>query len=179
MVKQIQRHAKVVAVGALSAGMAAGAGAIATAGATTTHSHSNMRPPARAGMPHPGPRGALPPGVRPAVHGQIVVPTKTGFATVTFDRGTIKSVSGQQLVVTEGTPKRTYQTVTLTIPSSAVVRLDGKSASLDSLPIGDHVMVVQGPNKTRVLAHDRGMGPGRPGAQGGPAGSPGQGAPLG
>jgi len=185
MVKQVHKHAKVLAVGVSCAGLAAGAGAIATAGAATTHSGSHARAHARAaavrrlGM-HGQPSGP------PAVHGQLVVPTKTGFATVTFDRGTIKSVSGQQLVVTEGTPKSTYQTVTLTIPADAVVKLDGKSAALDSLPTGDHVMVVQGPNKTCVLAGSSGSngggsqaGPTGQSQQGGRGGRGGQGAPGG
>src|SRR4051812_49116255 len=53
------------------------------------------------------------------VHAELVVPDRQGgFQTVTFDRGTVESVSGDQLTIKEGTPKATYKTITLTIPSS-------------------------------------------------------------
>ena len=38
--------------------------------------------------------------------------TADGFANVTFERGKVDSVSGQQLTITEGTPKASYKTVT-------------------------------------------------------------------
>ena len=53
--------------------------------------------------------GGLRGSTRRAVHGEFVVHTKTGFATVTFDRGIVDSVSGQQLTITEGTRKATLQ----------------------------------------------------------------------
>src|SRR6476620_6254804 len=57
------------------------------------------------------------------VRAELVVPDRQGgFKTVTLDRGTVDSVSGDQLTIKEGTPKATYKTVTLTIPSDAKVR---------------------------------------------------------
>jgi hypothetical protein len=88
------------------------------------------------------------------VHADAVVATARGtrFARVTIDRGTVKSVSGNQLTLDEGTAKATYRTVTLTIPSAAVVRNDGAAASLSSLQPGERVGVRQGPLRTRVAA---------------------------
>src|SRR5438132_429718 len=63
--------------------------------------------------------------LRRAVHADAVVPTKDGkFVTVTLDRGFVQSLQGDQLTLKEGTRKATYKTVTLTIPSNAVVRYD-------------------------------------------------------
>jgi hypothetical protein len=44
--------------------------------------------------------------------------------------------------------------VTLTIPADAKVSDNGKAASLSQLTAGQRVAVVQGPKRTRVLAHD-------------------------
>ena len=59
---------------------------------------------------------------------------------------------GQQLTIREETKAATYKTVTLTIPSSAKVRDNGKSASLSQLTQGQRVGVVQGPKRTPVVA---------------------------
>jgi hypothetical protein len=80
------------------------------------------------------------------------VATKSGFATATLDRGFVSSVSGQQLTIREGTKKRTYKTVTLTIPSGARVRDNGKAATLGQLTDGQRVSVVRGPKRTTVVA---------------------------
>ena len=89
-----------------------------------------------------------------AVQGDAIVHTKKGFVTVTFERGFVQSVSGQQLTMTEATKKATYKTVTLNIPANARVRDNGRKASLSDLKQGQHVLVVQGPNRTVVIARN-------------------------
>ena len=143
----VRKHFKLLTIGVACVAAGAGAGAIATAGAagtstatTTSNSHA-----ARAA------RGAL---VRRAVQGDAVVATRSGFATVTFNRGFVQSVSGQQLTIREGTKQHTYKTVALTIPASAKVRDNGQSASLSQLTSGQRVGVVQGPQRTWVIARN-------------------------
>ena len=89
---------------------------------------------------------------RRAVHGDLVVAGKQGFVTVTFDRGKVDSVSGQQLTIAEGTKQATYKTVTLTIPSGARVRDDRHTATLADLKAGQRVTVIQAPKQTYVIA---------------------------
>ena len=76
-------------------------------------------------MMRPGPAGvmAIQDRLRRPVHAVQVVPNKAGdgFDTVTEDSGTVKSVSGAALTITEGTDKATYATPTLTIPAGATV----------------------------------------------------------
>lgn len=143
----LRKHFKLLTVGAVCAAAGAGASAIATAGAagttTSTNSattHSATARPARRAL------------VRRAVQGSLVVATKSGFVTVTFDRGFVQSVSGQQLTIREGTKKATYKTVTLSIPAGAKVRDNGRAASLSQLTQGQRVGVVQGPKRTVVVA---------------------------
>lgn len=89
-----------------------------------------------------------------AVHADAVVPTKNGdFATVTFDRGTVKSVSGQDVTLTEGTRTATYKDVTITVPTDAKIRVFGtRNATLADVRPGMRAAVVQAPQKTFVLA---------------------------
>ncbi|MCW2967922.1 MAG: hypothetical protein JWM71_1694 [Solirubrobacteraceae bacterium] len=89
-----------------------------------------------------------------AVHADAVVPQKDGtFANVVYDRGTVKSISGQDLTITEGTKTVVYKDVTITIPSDAKVRRAGTGkATLADLQAGDRVAVVQAPKNTFVLA---------------------------
>ena len=121
---------------------------------------------------------------RAPVHAQLIVPNEagTGFDTVTMDNGKLKSLSGNQLAITEGTPKATYRTVTLTIPSNATVRRNWAKASLSDLKAGDYVHVLVGPRGTFVGANDArhrfprfGMERGfrHPGGPPGPDGPPG------
>jgi hypothetical protein len=89
------------------------------------------------------------------VHADAVVPTKDGrVVTVTIDRGIVQSVSGDQLTLKEGTRKATYKTVTLTIPSNAVVRVNRKAAKLSDVKSGQRAIVIQGPKHTRVVVRD-------------------------
>ena len=89
-----------------------------------------------------------------AVHADAVVPQRGGtFANVVYDRGTVKSVSGQDLTLTEGPGTATYKTVTITIPADARVRrARTRHATLTSLQAGDRVRVLQGPKHTLVRA---------------------------
>lgn len=92
----------------------------------------------------------------PPVHSELVVPTRSGedFETITQDSGTVKSVSGEQLTITEGTEEATYDTVTLDIPNDANVLRNGERAELGDLKEGDNVHVSQGPDHTFVFATD-------------------------
>jgi hypothetical protein len=86
----------------------------------------------------------------------VVVPNEAGngFDTVTSDHGKFKSLSGDQLTITEGTQKATYKDQTLTIPASAKIYRNGASAHLSDLRSGDEVNVIQGPKGTMVDAND-------------------------
>ena len=91
----------------------------------------------------------------PPVHSESVVPNeKGGFDTVTMDRGTFASLSGEQLTITEGTKSATYKTVTLTIPGDATVYRNGEKAALSDIKSGDTVTVMQSPSGTVVNAFD-------------------------
>ncbi len=144
----LRRHLKLVTIGAACAVAGAGASAIATAGAAGTTTASQPTTNASSAR-HFALRGAL---ARRTVQGSFVVATKTGFVTVTVNRGFVDSVNGNQLTIREGTKKATYKTVTLTIPSSAKVRDNGRAASLSQLTQGQRVGVLQGPKRTLVVA---------------------------
>jgi hypothetical protein len=70
-----------------------------------------------------------------------------------FERGTVRSVSGQQLTLAEGSTKATYKTVTLTIPADAHVSDNGQKSTLSSVTDGQRAVVVTGPQNTFVFAH--------------------------
>ena len=123
----------------------AGASAIATAGAHADRDARAAWRPHREGFRHGTFEGA--------VHGDLIVPDNGTFATVTFDRGTVDSVSGQDLTLTEGTKTATYKQLTLTIPTTAKVRNNGDSSTLSQLSGGERVLVVQAPQGTFVIAH--------------------------
>lgn len=139
----LRRHASVALVAITCLALGAGASAIAGAGAAT---HTSR--PGVGGLQARSLRLA-----RRAVHAELVVPTTQGFVTVTIDRGTVASVSGEHLTLTEGTPARTYTTVTLTIPAGATVRSDRRVSSLAALTPGQRVLVVRAPQHTFVVAH--------------------------
>lgn len=151
------------AMAGISSGLAAG-----THKAHSSSGSSEQRP-----GPPGGPMGG------PPIHSVSVVPNKqgSGFDTLTMDGGTVQSVSGQQLTITEGTKTLTYKTVTLTIPANATVTLDGKSAQLSQLQSGDHVIVCENSDGTSMVnAADSSFTPPHgPGGPGGPPGAPGQG----
>jgi hypothetical protein len=142
----IRKHFKLIAVAASCAAIGAAASAIASAGAATGASSV-------AGTSHAAQRWLRARLVlRRSVHGDLIVATNTGFVHVTFDRGAVQSVSGQQLTLTEGIKVRTYKTITLTIPASARVRDNGRVATLTDVTAGQRALVVQGPDQTLVIA---------------------------
>ncbi|HEU0317075.1 MAG TPA: hypothetical protein VFR49_07080, partial [Solirubrobacteraceae bacterium] len=79
----------------------------------------------------------------PAVHAVQIVPNRAGdgFDTVTQDSGTVKSISGDRLTITEGTDKATYATPTLTLTPDATVERNLQQAKLADVQVGDHVDV--------------------------------------
>ncbi len=139
------RHSRLMLVAVSCAVIGAGASAIASAGASTT---------ATARSAHHGLRaGGMRRLDRRAVQGEFVVKTKQGFVNVSFERGKVDSVSGQQLTLTEGTKTASYKTVTLTIPSGARIRDNRQPATLSDLTPGQRVLVFTGPKRTSVIAH--------------------------
>ncbi len=107
-----------------------------------------------------GPGGSGRPGFGrhggPAVHVEAVVLNKAGTAyiTQTVDEGLVKSVSGDELTITEGTKAVPYKDVTVTIPSGATIMRNGKTAQLSDLKADDHVHVVSSSDGTVVFAAD-------------------------
>jgi hypothetical protein len=152
----LRKHSRLLAVAVACLAIGAGASAIASAGAASrTHTQVPLRQ-LRYGRGFARLRAE---GLRlvagRAVHGDLVVWTRKGFVTVTFDRGSVSNVSGQQLTISEGTAKATYKQVTLTIPVTARVRDNGQQTTLSQLKQGQRVIVVQAPNRTFVIAHTR------------------------
>ena len=147
----IRNHGRLLLVAVCCVALGAGVSAIATAGASTGGSATGTSAHHRTWVR----RGGLRRFAARAVHGTVVVRTRSGFATVTFDRGTVNSVNGQQLTMTEGTAKATYKTVTLTIPSTARVRDNRQQVTLSDLKAGQRVIVVQAPKQTFVVAHTK------------------------
>ena len=163
-----------VLVGA--AGGIAGSAAAPSQNTQTTTNGKHER-----GFHRDGHRGFM--GGGPAVHGELVVPNQAGngFETVTLDNGTVKSVNGDQLTITEGTKSATYKDATLTIPSGAKVQRNFADAQLSDLKAGDRVHVSSSPEQTVVFAVDANHQGPPPGARGphGPGGPPPYGAPPG
>jgi hypothetical protein len=93
--------------------------------------------------------------LRGAVHADLVVPTKDGkFVNVTVDRGFVEKVEGNSLTLREGTNKATYKTITLDLPSNAVVRIKRKPGKLTDIKAGQHATVVKGPKRTLVIVRN-------------------------
>jgi hypothetical protein len=148
----VPKHSRLLLVAVCCVALGAGVSAITSAGAAPNSGHSSGgrsgSGAAKRSLRHGGLRRLA---VR-AVHGDVVVRTKAGFFTVTFDRGKVDSVSGRQLTITEGTKKASYKTVTLTIPTGATVRDDRHTASLSDLKAGQRVLVLKAPKRTFVIA---------------------------
>lgn len=155
-----------IKAGALAAGCAA-VGAIAgIAGGAASPSTSGVKAGKPAAMWRMHERGERFGRGGPPIHSESVVPKRngSGFETVTDDNGKLKSRSGNDLTITEGTRTETYKDVTVTIPSDATIVRNGNKASLDDLKDGDFVHVSQSPEGTFVLAADANF---RPRFQGG------------
>jgi hypothetical protein len=140
----------VLAVSCVAVGV--GISAITSAGAATSRA-ARAHGVKAAGAHRRANAGGARRALRRAVHANLVVATKSGFANITFDRGSVDSVNGQQLTLHEGTKKKTYKTVTLTIPANARVRINRKPATLSQLTPGQRVLVFQLPKRTLVSAH--------------------------
>jgi hypothetical protein len=156
----IRKHSRLLVVAVCCVALGAGVSAIASAGAATggatkggaakrTRTAGAGKSGAAAKRAHAGGVGRF---AARAVSGDVVVHTKTGFATVSFERGTVDSVSGQQLTINEGTAKASYKTVTLTIPATARVRDDRQKAALSDVKAGQRVLVLTAPKQTFVIA---------------------------
>jgi len=148
----IRRHAKLLLVGGSCALIGGGASAIAASGAAPGSGNQPNQAAPQAQRNAAGRRRLHRALLARAVHGDVVVATRNGFATVTLDRGFVQSVNGQQLTIREGTRTKTYKTVTLTIPTTAIIRNNGHTAKLSDLQQGERVAVVQAPNRTLVRA---------------------------
>jgi len=148
----IARHYRGLVAALTCVALGVGISAITSAGATTTKpatSSGGAGVRATAGQRLKRHRGIL----RRSVHGDLVVHTKDGFQTASFDRGRVDSISGDRLTLTEGTPKASYRSVTLTIPADARVRDGGSRTELSSVTVGQRVLVIQAPKRTIVFAH--------------------------
>jgi hypothetical protein len=146
----LRRHSRLLLVAVCCVAVGAGISAIATAGASTSVSSSSRS--AHSAAQHPSARAGALRRLARAVQGSVVVHTQDGFATVTFERGKVDSVSGQQLTLTEGTRKAGYKTVTVTIPVNAVVRDNRQKATLTAVKAGQRVLVLAAPKRTYVIA---------------------------
>jgi len=142
----IRKHSRLLVVAVCCVALGAGVSAIASAGAATGGAAKGSAATKRARS------GGVKRFAARAVSGDVVVRTKTGFATVSFERGTVDSVSGQQLTINEGTAKASYKTVTLTIPVDARVRDDRQKATLSDVKAGQRVLVLTAPKQTFVIA---------------------------
>lgn len=138
-------------IAALCAAVGAAAGIAGTAASPKHHARGSAFRAHGFGHDRPGRLGG------PPVHVEAVVLNKAGdkFITVTSDSGKVKSVSGDELTITEGTRTVTYKDVALTIPSDAKVRRnDDDSAKLGDLKEGDFVHVSSSSDGTFVFAVD-------------------------
>ena len=135
-------------------------GLCALAGAAAGIAGSAAAPSSKAKKSNFGRHGIFLRG--PAVHANAVVLNKArnAFITETEDQGKVKSVSGDQLAITEGAGNVTYKDVTLTIPSNATIMRNFAKASLSALKTGDFVHVSQSSDGTFVLASDASHRPG-------------------
>ena len=116
----------------------------------------------------------------PPVHADAVVLNKAGngFITQTEDSGKVKSLSGGQLVITEGVKNVTYKDVTITVPSNATIMRNDAKATLADLKPGDRVHVIQAPEGVSVFAEDAAHQRSEPrGFRGPPPGGPPPGRP--
>jgi hypothetical protein len=162
-------RAGIALVACAAVGAAGGiAGSAAAPSKTTKSSKTAAAAKARAGRPprdgHGGPGGR-------AVHSEEVVLNKAGdtFITETEDNGTIKSISGSDVTITEAIGSVTYKDVTITLPDSATIERNGKTAKVGDLKTGDHIHVSQSSDGTDVHAGDdtfKPRGPGGPGRDG-------------
>jgi hypothetical protein len=159
----LRSNSKLVTVALSCLAIGAGASAIASAGAATGKNHvvhlqNGVVHARRVGArgwfaAHRGMRARMMGAAAHAVQGTITIATKHGFKTVSFTRGTVDSVSGSQLTLTEGNRPTAHRNVTLTIPAAAKVRDNRRASTLSALKAGQRVIVVNLPKRTVVIAH--------------------------
>ena len=169
---------KVIATAAAACAISAVPVAIAQ-GSSTTHGSATARGPARLAC---GPARWAAPVSRLCTRCSVVLDKAgTAFITQTTDQGKIESVdtSAGSIKVVEGANSVTYQTVTLTIPSSASIDLDGKTSALSDLAAGDRVSVSSSSEGTTVFATDSSFQPTDAAGHGGPLGQAEPGGPGG
>jgi hypothetical protein len=147
MINSLRSHLKLA--GAATACIIAGVAAGSIADASASGSSAKTKQTKAAGSRVELRLRAL--GLR-TVAGSFVVSTKQGFVTVTVARGTVESVSGNQLTLTEGTRKATYKTVTLTLPADTVVRDNRVRSTLAHVTDGQRAVVIEAPNRAIVVA---------------------------
>ncbi len=141
-------------------GVVALCGALGAGGAYIGSAASPSSSSAAAGKARPsgkrnGKRGGRMGPLGRAVHAEAIVPVTGGkFATVTVDRGAVEKVEGSRLTLKEGTPQATYRTVTVGVPSDAVVRINRQPGKLSDVKAGQRAIVMHGAKKTRVRVHD-------------------------
>ncbi|HWE34221.1 MAG TPA: hypothetical protein VG410_12095 [Solirubrobacteraceae bacterium] len=131
-----------VALACVAVGVGAGAianGAASTSAPATTHSAHRARLGLRA-------------LVRRTAQANLVVHTKQGFVNVTVARGTVQSVSGNEVTLAEGTRKATYKTVTYTLPAAVRVRDNRQRSTLSAVKPGQRALVVMLPKRALVIA---------------------------
>jgi hypothetical protein len=174
----MKKGKRLIAVLAAGCVIAISAAAIAQGSSSkSTASKANAteaQPPAR----HARPGGMMGGGPGSGIHSVSVVPDKAGtsFITLTSDSGTVQSVdtSASTIAIVEGTKSTTYKTPTLTIPSDATIKRDGKTATLAEIKANDRVSVSSSSEGATVFATDSSFEPSSGPGRGGP---PGMGGP--
>ena len=148
---------------ALCAAVGAAAGIAGTA-ASPKHNSNGDAAVRVHGMRHFGPGPGHGRFGGPPVHVEAVVLNKAGdkFITLTEDSGKAKSVSGNDVTITEAIGNVTYKDVTVSVPSDAKVMRNFKDAKLGDLKEGDRVHVEQSSDGTNVFAVDPSAMPPRP-----------------
>ncbi len=171
-------RAAVALVACAAVGAAGGIAGSAAAPSTTKTTKSAKAASAAQRAGHGPGHGMGGPGGR-AVHSEEVVLNKAGdkFITETEDNGTIKSISGSQVTITEAIGSVTYKDMAITLPDSATIERNGKKAAVADLKTGDHIHVSQSSDGTDVHGADdtfKPRGPGGPGRDhdGPPPGGP-------
>ncbi len=148
-----RKLAKIGGVVALCGALGAGGAYVGSAASPSSSSAAAGK--AKPSGKHGGKRGGRMGPLGRAVHAEAIVPIKGGkFATVTVDRGAVEKVEGGQLTLKEGTRQASYKTVTVDVPSDAVVRINRRPGKLSDVKAGQRATVVHGAKKTRVLVHD-------------------------
>lgn len=177
------KRTRTLMVAATCAAVGAGGGIVGSMAAPAKHRTKTATAKRTAGRPpgrDPGDLHHGGPGRGP-VHAEEVVLDKAGtaFITATEDSGKVKSVSGNDVTIAEGTDKVAYKDVTVTIPDGATVVRDGATAKVGDIQAGDFVHVSRSSDGTFVFAADPSWQPPGDGhGFGRPDGPPPAGAPA-